>query len=216
MLGLLLCLGMAITVFNSCGDEDFWTIKTATISNDINGVVINGVRWATRNVDVPSTFAAKPEDAGMFYQWNRKIGWSATNPMINSNGDTTWDSSTPTGDRWEKANDPSPAGWRLPTLNEIQTLLDANRVDNRWTIKNGIKGRIFTDKATGNSLFLPAAGYRDGNGGTFYNVGSYGYYWSSTQYGADDADYLGFGSGTEYWWNSSYRGNGFSVRPVAD
>ena len=40
-------------------------------------VVINGVRWATCNVDAPGNFAANPEDAGMFYQWNRKVGWSA-------------------------------------------------------------------------------------------------------------------------------------------
>jgi len=40
------------------------------------GVVINGVKWATRNVDRPNTFAETPESAGMFYQWNDKIGWS--------------------------------------------------------------------------------------------------------------------------------------------
>ena len=44
-------------------------------------VIINGVKWATCNVDAPGTFAAAPESAGMFYQWNRKIGWSATDPM---------------------------------------------------------------------------------------------------------------------------------------
>ena len=30
------------------------------------GVVIDGIRWATRNVDAPGTFAENPEDAGMF------------------------------------------------------------------------------------------------------------------------------------------------------
>ncbi|MCL2510946.1 MAG: hypothetical protein FWF09_02730 [Bacteroidales bacterium] len=42
------------------------------------------MKWAIWNVDKPGTFAAKPEDAGTFYQWNRKIGWSSTNPMVNS------------------------------------------------------------------------------------------------------------------------------------
>ena len=32
------------------------------------GVVINGVRWATRNVDMPGTFAPTPESFGMHYQ----------------------------------------------------------------------------------------------------------------------------------------------------
>ena len=36
------------------------------------GVVINGVRWATRNVDMPGTFAETPESLGMLFQWNRK------------------------------------------------------------------------------------------------------------------------------------------------
>jgi len=38
------------------------------------GVVINGVKWATRNVDKPGTFVANPEDFGMLYQWNRRVG----------------------------------------------------------------------------------------------------------------------------------------------
>ena len=64
----------------------------------IDGVIINEIIWATRNVDAPGTFAAKPEAPGMFYQWNRKVGWSASDPMINHNGEVEWDTSTPTGD----------------------------------------------------------------------------------------------------------------------
>jgi len=45
-------------------------------------------------VDAPGTFAAKPEDAGMLYLWNRKIGWSDSAQLINSNGGTTWDNIT--------------------------------------------------------------------------------------------------------------------------
>ena len=66
---------------------------TAQTKTTDTGVVINGVKWATRNVDIPGTFAANPEDAGMFYQWNRKIGWTCGEPMINSNGGTMWDNS---------------------------------------------------------------------------------------------------------------------------
>lgn len=32
------------------------------------GVEINGLIWATRNVDAPGTFAKNPEDYGMYYQ----------------------------------------------------------------------------------------------------------------------------------------------------
>ena len=48
------------------------------------GVEIDGIIWATRNVDAPGTFAENPEDTGMLFQWNRRVGWSATDPIINS------------------------------------------------------------------------------------------------------------------------------------
>ena len=182
-------------------------------------VLINGVKWATCNVDAPGTFAAAPESAGMFYQWNRKIAWSATDPMVNSNDGTEWDSSLPEGTTWTKANDPSPAGYRVPTFDEIKSLLDEDKVTNEWTNNyngTGVSGRIFTDKNNGNSIFLPAVGYRDYYyDGTLYSAGSYGGYWSSTQ---DDSDYaydLSFYSDGADWGNDN-RSFGLSVRPVAE
>ena len=182
----------------------------------ISGVLINGVVWATCNVAAPGAFADSPTDAGMLYQWNRKIGWSATNPMVNSNGETTWNSTTPTGTTWETANDPSPAGWRVPTTEEQQTLLDASRVSSQWVEQNGVWGRKFTDLENGNFIFLPAVGYRDFSDGTLYGAGSYGYYWSSTQSDSYDA-YLLFFLSSNVFWNYFYdRKFGFSVRPVAE
>ena len=176
---------------------------------EIDCVWINGVCWATRNVDEPGTFVANPEDAGMFYQWNRKTAWAATGAV------TGWDSSTPAGTAWEKINDPSPEGYRVPTLDELQKLLDATKVTSEWIIQNGISGRKFTDIATGNSIFLPAAGYRGSSDGALYYAGEGGYYWSSTQGGSGNAYYLYFYE----WdadWSSNSRSFGFSVRCVAE
>jgi len=177
------------------------------------GVLINGVVWATCNVAAPGTFAASPEDAGMFYQWNRKIGWSTTDPMVNSDDGTTWDNTLPAGTTWEKSNDPSPSGWRVPTTEEQRKLLDTDKVTSEWVIHNGVTGRKFTDNISGASIFLPAVGFRLDNDGTFYNVGSGGNYWSSMQYGNSYAYSMFFRSGGAYgdWSN---RGNAFSVRPV--
>ena len=66
-------------------------------------------------------------------------------------------------------------GWRMPTLEEWQELLDNTAVT--WTQQGGVNGRLFT-ASNGNSLFLPAVGYR--NDGSLYGAGSYGYYWSSS------------------------------------
>jgi len=182
-------------------------------------VEINGVKWAKCNVNMPGTFTANPEDAGMFYQWNRKIGWSNADPMVNSNGGTTWDDSLPPDETWEKANDPSPAGYRVPTLDEIEKLLDETKVTIVWTTESGKTGRRFTDKANGNSIFLPAAGYRGGSNGTILDFGTNGDYWSSLRYQYDASYAYGLLFNSSYVGLSDYvhyKTNGFSVRPVAE
>lgn len=65
-------------------------------------------------------------------------------------------------------------GWRMPTKEEWEELMNNTTVT--WTQLNGKNGRLFT-ASNGNSLFLPAAGYKlfNPNGS-----GSYGYYWSSS------------------------------------
>ena len=107
-------------------------------------------------MDSPGTFAAAPQNAGMLYQWNRRIGWSATNPMVNSNGGTAWDNSMPTGIIWERANDPCPTGWRVPTNVELISLVSAGSVG---MIYNGVQGRVFGSAP--NQIFLPIEGVRN-------------------------------------------------------
>jgi len=224
---LFIALGIVTVAFNSCGNaseqKENALKQEESLNNSDNpsndeGVIINGVKWATRNVAAPGTFAAKPEDSGMFYQWNRKKAWPTT-------GDVTgWNEGfykTPIGTTWEKSNDPSPAGWRVPTIEELQKLLDTNKVSRVRTTQNGIDGRIFTDKATGKDIFLPTvAGGRRGYNHmfvtTFVSVGS-GIYWSSTRQG-DGTGFMivptnkllncaiGMGDHNE----------GHSIRPVAD
>jgi len=171
-LWLLLTVSMATVVCNSYGQTSNTTDK---------GVIINGVKWATRNVDIPGTFAASPERAGKFYQWNRKKAWPTTGAV------SGWNSSTPAGTSWTKANDPSPAGWRVPTLDEIKTLLDKEKVSNEWVTVNGVDGRRFTDKVTGNSIFLPSAGVRHINGMSL--KGPLGFYLSNTRSGSSGGAY---------------------------
>ncbi len=132
------------------------------------GVVINGVRWATRNVDAPGFFTAKIGDVGMFYQWDMKLGWSGNpdEPMTSSNGDTEWPEEYPYYDEdwitistfWREENDPSPDGWRVPTIDELLLLCDEDNVS--WTWEDATEampaGMRFTDKASGESIFMNA------------------------------------------------------------
>lgn len=181
---------------------------------------INGVRWATRNVAAPGFFVANTYDVGMFYQWNSKVGWPATGSIGSitaTDGTIIYRqvrSSSSSSSTWTLANDPSPSGWRIPTYVEITTLLDTAKVTNEWTTQNSVYGRRFTEKATGNSIFLPVSGCRISYSGILIGVGSAGFYWSSTADGII-AYYLNFGSIKAGWSNYGDYTQAFAVRPVA-
>ena len=193
---------LLVLLFASCGMR-----RCATTFDE--GVVINGVRWATRNVDAPGTFAATPESFGMFFQWNRKKAWNATDERVED-----WDNAISAGTKWYAENDPSPIGWRIPTRAEIRSLLDSEKVSSEWTTQNNINGRLFTCLDTGNNLFLPAVGHRCGNDGARLSVNVWGLYWNSTlsSRGMAWSLYIGSDNVRE---NMNFCRVGLSIRAVA-
>ena len=101
--------------------------------------------------------------------------------------------------------------WRMPPKEEWDELYNNTTVT--WTQQNGVNGRLFT-AANGNSLFLPAAGWRYGS--NLDVAGSNGYYWSSL-INSDDplkAWILFYYSGNYGTGNGSSRYCGLTVRPV--
>ena len=82
-----------------------------------------------------------------------------------------------------------------------------------WTWDEARKGYQVEGK-NGNSIFLPASGYRDRASGGLGLVGSYGSYWSSADNSAANAYYLYFYSGLVYPLYYNRRAVGFAVRPV--
>ena len=113
--------------------------------------------------------------------------------------------------------------WRIPTREEWTALCDASLYD--WVhitdyLGSGKNGMLVTRKAdtgpcAGNSIFLPAAGWRDGD--VLEEADSYGDYWSSSLNTDDSANawYVGFSSGgvIRYYVDRFF---GFSLRPVSD
>ena len=179
------------------------------------------VKWATCNVGADS-----PEDYGNYYAWGEtepkeSYDWE-TYKWCNGSYDTqtkyctesnygTVDNKTVLELEDDAAHVNWGGDWRMPTLEELKEL--RNNCTWKWTTQNGVDGYKVTSNINGNSIFLPAAGYRDDS--SLRNVGSYGYYWSSSlnssySYGAYclifSSDYVG--------WSSNDRCNGQSVRAV--
>ncbi len=172
------------------------------------GVFINGVCWAESNVDNPNTFADTPEAFGLLYQWNRKKGYSLKED-IDPDDWKLYDSYV----RWEAANNPCPADWRIPTIGEIYTLLDDLKVTREWGQQNGVYGMRFTDKLNGNTVFLPPAGRRSGATASYQDDNS-GWYWSSTVYAEKSVWALLFMDET-FVYTSYFSPGAYSVRCVA-
>ena len=200
---LLITLSI-FALFASCN-----VLRRTNPATHDEGVIINGIRWATRNVDAPGTFAETPESPGMFFQWNRRKGWSAVDEEVEG-----WDNSIPESTKWYAENDPCPEGWRVPTKNELRYLYDAGSV---WATSNDVSGRLFGTAP--NQIFLPASGIRDNNCGTLVAINSWGAYWSSTQ--NDDIMWtwaswvLFFDKDYAFVMGRSPQANGQSIRCVA-
>lgn len=165
------------------------------------------VKWATCNVG-----ASKPEDYGNYYAWGE----------IRAKSSYTSDNSSSYGKSWtdiagNSSHDAARANWggswRLPTKAELQELID--NCTWAWATQNGHNGYKVTSKKNGQSIFLPAAGYRYGD--ALYYEGEIGRYWSSIP----DESYTGLAKFLYFgdddhgvdWGRLSY---GLSVRPVLD
>ena len=194
----------------------------------------SGTKWATCNVG-----ATSPEDYGDYFAWGETeskdyyywdsykwmtdgmSSWTGVNKYTfadgqtsgvwyNSNGEFIGDNKTILELSDDAANANWGGDWRMPTKedqDELRTECTWN-----WTTKNGVNGYTVTGP-NGNSIFLPAAGYRSGS--DLYYAGYYGYYWSSslsTDY-SDGAYYLGFYSDYVDWYYDC-RSYGHSVRAV--
>jgi len=129
--------------------------------------------------------------------------WDWRSPQIN----TLWNSGTESSPI-KTANDPCPAGWRVPTNAEFKNLVDSG---SDWDPLK--EGRYFGSGTQ--RVFFPAAGLRAYKDVLLGNVGSYGYYWSSTPNYSSKAYSMGFDSGDANAYGN-YRSFGFSVRCVAE
>lgn len=216
------------------------------------GTVVNGknIKWASFNLG-----ASKEYEYGDYYAWGEiatksDYSWATYTYANGANNKLTKYCPKDNKSYWDVA-DKEPDGkvtllpsddvahvklggkWRMPTLDEINALLELKTNDDytweKWALtidENGneikdawgnvVHGIRITRKSTGATLFLPASG--DCSGASVgKNAGSWGNYWSSSlRTGSPDyACRLYFNSGGSDWVGYS-RYYGFAVRPVSE
>lgn len=176
------------------------------------------VKWATCNVG-----ASSPSDYGGYYAWGEtstksRYDWNNCFDCLDSPGDR-WGTYklggqtriTPTSGH-DTARENWGGKWRMPTDAENDELCE--RCTWTWTTMNGHNGYRVTGR-NGNSIFLPAAGSRDGTDSK--SVGECGFYWSSSLSSTNSgARCLSFLKGNNHSTGNYYRRYGRSVRPVIE
>ena len=176
----------------------------------------SGLKWATCNVG-----ASSPEQSGLYFAWGETTGYTAeqvTSGVMTFSKDVynsgpAASISTDLTLEQDAAHVNLGGNWRMPTKAEFQELLD--NCDVVWTDDyngTGVKGRIFTSKVNGKSVFFPAAG--NCLNSSVVDVGSYAYYWSASRYSSYYAWSLSDSSGSMDLNYNKFRYCGYSVRGV--
>lgn len=165
------------------------------------------VKWATCNVG-----ASFPTNYGNYFSWGE------TRPKkkyVDSSCGSFYDHDLYAHQDAATTNWGAP--WRMPTVTEIQELI------NYWTwaTLNGINGFKVTSNKIGYTdkyIFLPAAGLRSVNRTT--DVGDFGYYWSSSPYPRRDFSdlakslWISFGENVRSKVMENSKEEGLTIRPV--
>ena len=154
------------------------------------------VKWASFNLG-----ASKPTEYGGYYQWAGTTDVSDTSIYLDWNN-CPYHTGSSYSLGWTKYNTESSHGtvddktilevmddaasialggnWRIPMDPEWSELMNTDNCSWTWTSIDGVNGYKVQSKKPGYTdkwIFLPAAGVRSKDG--LYDVGLYGYYWSS-------------------------------------
>ncbi len=181
----------------------------------------SGTLWATCNVGANS-----PEQYGDYFAWGETVPKEVYTWETYKWCNGTWDSLTKYNfqnyygtvdnkNELEPADDAAQANWglswQMPTKAQQDELHE--HCNWQWTTMNGVNGYLGTGPS-GKTLFLPAAGYKDGT--RIVSEGEFGYYWShSLYYGMSLYAYNHlFFSGSSPGWDKQERSFGLSIRPV--
>ena len=134
---------------------------------------------------------------GYYYSWYAATAGTGTSSM--ASGDAT--------------GSICPKGWRLPANYTSDSDKSYGSITDKYLGFHVNTSGDYTAKMEAIPLQFLRAGRYDG--GTFYNGGTHGRYWSSTASTAANGYNLNYNTSNTYPQNSNAKYNGFSVRCVA-
>ena len=173
----------------------------------------SGTIWAGWNVG-----ASSPEQYGGYYAWGETeekndYDGDTYKYCVSQAGEYVNIGSNISGTQYDVASQKWGGSWRMPTKAEFDEL--TSKCTWTWYQYKGVWGQKVTGP-NGNSIFLPASGYRRGT--SPYRGGRRGDYWSASlreDYNGDGAWDLGFGNGYyDGYVGYDSRRVGLTVRPV--
>ena len=135
----------------------------------------SGTLWATRNVGADTLY-----EYGDYFSWGEiapkdsyaKATYDKENKGLNVyQGDIA-------GTEYDAVTAIWGPEWRMPTYNEVEELYTKCKFEPMKT-SHGTNGYMVTGP-NGNYIYLPAAGYRDGEHGDHQSGNYVGHYWCST------------------------------------
>ena len=209
---------------SQCTGSNMAETNTVTVNfkcgNGLGTVVTNtsaetDLCWADRNVGAVGTFTATAHEYSAFFQWDRFSPWPATGAGTPSGWNPATDPVQQAATGWSNnGQGPCPAGWRVPTVAEFNTIRAASGLGLAWRTANSGYGNAVNGAFVGHRaascgflasqnmfgcIFLPAGGHRSPNGTLTttpsWVQGSLGWYWASTQSTAANGNTLHIGSG---------------------
>ena len=190
----------------------------------------SGKKWANMNVG-----ALDPHRYGSYYAWGEKspkssgtaYNWSTYLYGTSQSNLTKYNSTDGIGvlqqtDDVARSYHGSP--WRVPTVKEWKELFNASYTTWTWVSRYSLNnmdfcGYVVTSKSNGNSIFIPAGGYKSEK--NTYDKGTIGYYMtadvmSAGVYPYAYCYYFQLGGASDRLDRPEYRCYGFTVRAIQD
>ncbi len=122
--------------------------------------------------------------------------------------------------------DPSPVGFSVPANDAFTGFtenglnggrMNVDGTDNAQTFNNNFGHNFWTNSNKTETIFFPAAGYREArNGSTLSYYSKFGDYWTATPNDNNNGNVMGFDVNSVYPLYRNIRAFAFSVRPAAE